>query len=90
MTDLIDTNFKQSIELVKNYVNNINTTEKTFLYKYYKQATFGDVNISKPTGLFNITDKQKWEAWNSVKGTTKNDAKKIYSDFVNTLKTKYN
>ena len=89
MSEVIDYNFKLALENIKSIVNKINTTEKTFLYKYYKQATYGDVNIPKPTGLFNIIDKQKWEAWSSIKGTDIIAAKKIYTDFVNDLFIKY-
>ena len=89
MSEIIDYNFKLALENIKPLVNNINNDEKAFLYKYYKQATFGDVNIPKPTGLFNIIDKQKWEAWNSLKGTNPSVAKKVYTHFVNDLIGKY-
>ena len=47
------------------------------LYKYFKQATVGDNNTSKP-GMLQLEAKAKWEAWNKVKGTSKDDAMKKY------------
>jgi diazepam-binding inhibitor (GABA receptor modulating acyl-CoA-binding protein) len=51
--------------------------EQLAFYKYYKQATVGDVNIPRP-GLLDFTGKAKWDAWESVKGTSKEDAQKEY------------
>ncbi|EEB92840.1 hypothetical protein MPER_08588, partial [Moniliophthora perniciosa FA553] len=33
--------------------------EQLYFYKYFKQATVGDVNISRP-GLMDFTGKAKW------------------------------
>lgn len=46
-------------------------------YKYYKQATEGDCNTSQP-GMFSPTERAKWNAWNSVKGISKEKAKELY------------
>ena len=51
--------------------------EALILYKYYKQATVGDNNTSKP-GMLNFTAKAKWNAWESEKGTKKEDAMTKY------------
>lgn len=85
----IEDNFNNSLEIIKSIVQFTDINEKTFLYKYYKQATEGDINYSKPTGLFNILAVKKWEEWNSLKGITKDNAKKIYTEFVNKLEIKY-
>lgn len=58
---------------------------KLALYSYYKQATVGDCNtgiqssisLEKP-GMFAMTEKAKWEAWNSKKGMSKDEAKNQY------------
>jgi len=54
-----------------------NQEEQLAFYKYYKQATVGDVNIPRP-GLLDFAGKAKWDAWDSVKGTSKEDAQKAY------------
>jgi len=48
------------------------------LYSYYKQATIGDCNIPKPSGILNLKEKSKWTAWNNLKGTTSDSAKSEY------------
>ena len=55
------------------------------LYKYYKQATIGDCNVDRPS-LFNLEGKSKWDAWNSVKGLSQEEAKTKYIATVAGLK----
>ncbi|KAG6373389.1 acyl-CoA-binding protein [Boletus reticuloceps] len=50
-------------------------------YGYYKQATIGDVNTGRP-GLMDFVGKAKWDAWNTVKGTSKEDAQKAYVELL--------
>ncbi|KAH8117774.1 acyl-CoA-binding protein [Phellopilus nigrolimitatus] len=52
--------------------------EQLYFYKYYKQVTVGDVNVSRPSGLLDFTGKAKWDAWSEVKGTSKEDAQELY------------
>lgn len=47
------------------------------LYGLFKQATVGDVNTGRP-GIFSPTDRAKWDAWNTRKGTSQDDAKEQY------------
>jgi len=49
------------------------TDDQLYFYKYFKQATVGDVNTSRP-GMLDFTGKAKWDAWESVKGTSQEDA----------------
>ncbi|KAJ8072328.1 acyl-CoA-binding protein (ACBP)/diazepam binding inhibitor (DBI)/endozepine (EP) [Marasmius tenuissimus] len=51
--------------------------EQLYFYKYYKQATVGDVDIARP-GLMDFTGKAKWDAWDSVKGTSTDEAQQKY------------
>lgn len=58
------------------------------LYGLYKQATVGDINISKPW----FTDPKgqyKWEAWNKRKGMSKQEAEEKYIALVATLSERY-
>ncbi|KAI0822520.1 Acbp from Moniliophthora Perniciosa [Trametes gibbosa] len=55
--------------------------EQLYFYKYYKQATVGDVNTSRP-GMLDFVGKAKWDAWKSVEGTSKETA---YTNYVNKL-----
>lgn len=58
------------------------------LYKFYKQATVGDCNTSRP-GMFDMKGKYKWDAWNELKGTDKGEAETKYIKLVQELMEKY-
>lgn len=58
--------------------------EKLCFYKYYKQATIGDCNTPRP-GMFQLQQKYKWDAWNSVAGMSKEDAMKAYVELLDKL-----
>ncbi|RPD68452.1 acyl-CoA-binding protein [Lentinus tigrinus ALCF2SS1-7] len=51
--------------------------EQLYFYKYFKQATVGDVNTSRP-GMLDFVGKAKWDAWKSVEGTSKEEAYEKY------------
>ena len=81
--DDLENIFQQKAEEVKS-LSEMNDYNKLYLYKYYKQATLGDNNTEKP-GFFDFVGKAKWDAWNSIKGTSKNDAMHEYIMRVNEL-----
>jgi len=56
------------------------------LYSLYKQATEGDVNIDPPANAFDFVGKAKFNAWESLKGKSKEVAMQEYIDLVNKLK----
>lgn len=56
------------------------------LYSLYKQSTEGDVNTEPPSNPFDFVNKAKYEAWNGLKGKSKDDAMKEYVELVNKLK----
>ena len=66
-------NLEESFNEAVKYINNnnkniqINDNEKLDFYKYYKQATIGNININKP-GMFEFEKKMKYDPWLSVKG----------------------
>jgi len=55
------------------------------LYSLYKQGTEGDVNIEKPTNFFDIAGIAKFNAWEELKGLSKEDAMQKYVDLVSEL-----
>ncbi|TFK99430.1 Acbp from Moniliophthora Perniciosa [Pterulicium gracile] len=73
--------FQKAVEIVKNLPKDgpvqLSTDVKLVFYKLYKQATEGDVNTARP-GMLNFEGKAKWDAWNDVKGTSKEDARAKY------------
>lgn len=81
--------FQEAVSSVKTLSVTPTEEELLVLYKYYKQATVGKCNIARPTSAFDFKGKIKWDAWNSVKSLSKEDAMLKYCDFVLTLKKKY-
>ncbi|XP_066433436.1 acyl-CoA-binding protein-like isoform X2 [Eleutherodactylus coqui] len=59
--------------------------EQLKIYSWYKQANVGDVDTDPPDG----DARQKWEAWNKLKGTPQSDAMIQYIKMVKELKSKY-
>ncbi|KZT02275.1 acyl-CoA-binding protein [Laetiporus sulphureus 93-53] len=51
--------------------------DQLYFYKYYKQATIGDINTPRP-GLLDFVGKAKWDAWKSVEGTSKEESRTKY------------
>jgi len=60
----------------------LSNDQKLAIYSHYKQTTVGDCNIDRP-GMLDVKGKAKWDAWNGLKGTTRDDAQKKYIELVN-------
>jgi diazepam-binding inhibitor (GABA receptor modulating acyl-CoA-binding protein) len=59
----------------------IGNAEKLETYALYKQATIGDVQGGQPWAV-QLEARAKWDAWNSQKGISKEDAMKAYIERV--------
>jgi diazepam-binding inhibitor (GABA receptor modulator, acyl-CoA-binding protein) len=57
---------------------------KLRLYALYKQATVGDNDRPQP-GVFSFTAREKWKAWDRVRGKSVDVAKREYIVLVNSL-----
>ena len=80
--------FLQAAEDVKKLAVKPTDEELLDLYRYFKQASVGDCNTTRP-GMFDLKGKYKWDAWNGLKGTSKEDAEKKYITIVENLLSKY-
>ncbi|XP_030309647.1 acyl-CoA-binding protein [Calypte anna] len=80
--------FQKAAEEVKKLKSQPTDQEMLDIYSHYKQATVGDVNTDRP-GMLDFKGKAKWDAWNALKGTSKEDAMKAYIAKVEELKGKY-
>ncbi|XP_045146098.1 acyl-CoA-binding protein-like [Echinops telfairi] len=80
--------FDKTAEEVKHLKTKPADAEMLFIYSCFKQATVGDINTEQP-GVLDFKGKVKWDAWNELKGTSKEDAMKAYIDKVEELKKKY-
>ncbi len=56
------------------------------LYSLYKQATNGDSDGDAPSNPFDFVAKAKHDAWEQLKGITKDEASQQYIDLINQLK----
>ena len=54
------------------------------IYGLYKQATAGD-NAEKKPGFGDMVGRAKWDAWNGLKGTSRDDAMQQYVDLIKSL-----
>ncbi|MBA3477779.1 MAG: acyl-CoA-binding protein [Lautropia sp.] len=55
------------------------------IYALYKQATTGDADGERP-GFSDMVGRAKWDAWNALSGTEREDALQQYIDLVDELK----
>ena len=51
------------------------------IYALYKQGSSGDIEEKKP-GFTDMVARAKWDAWNKLKGTSKDDAMQQYVDLI--------
>jgi acyl-CoA-binding protein len=58
------------------------------LYSLYKQGNEGDVNGEAPSNPFDFVAKAKYQAWESLKGKSKETAMQEYIQLVNKLQGK--
>ncbi|XP_025191245.1 acyl-CoA-binding protein-like [Melanaphis sacchari] len=76
--------FDEAVDKVKNLKQTPSDNHLLELYAYFKQATVGDINTAKP-GFLDFKGKAKWEAWNSKKGISSDEAKTKYIEIVDKL-----
>ena len=55
------------------------------LYSLYKQSTTGDAEGKRP-GFTDMVGRAKYDAWDAVKGKSKDEAMQDYVDLVESLK----
>ncbi|CAN5385448.1 acyl-CoA-binding protein [soil metagenome] len=58
------------------------------LYSLYKQATEGDINTENAPAMFDFVAQAKYNAWQSLKGVTAEDAMQQYVNLVTKLSGK--
>lgn len=55
------------------------------LYSLFKQGTEGDCSIEKPTNMFDFKGIAKYNAWENLRGLSKEAAMQQYIDLVKQL-----
>ncbi|XP_074538688.1 acyl-CoA-binding domain-containing protein 7 [Halichoeres trimaculatus] len=80
--------FEKMAEDVKKVKTRPTDQELLDLYGLYKQANVGDVDTERP-GMLDLKGKAKWDAWNSRKGMSKEDAMTAYIALAKEIINKY-
>ena len=78
--------FEQAVAGTKTLTEKPDNETLLKLYSLYKQATEGDNAESGPSNPFDFVAKFKHEAWNKLKGTSKEEAMEKYIALMNVLK----
>lgn len=76
--------FAKAQEDVKTLTKRPSDQQFLDLYSYFKQATEGDNNTSKP-GMFDIKGQFKWNAWKEKSGLSAEAAMQKYVELVHSL-----
>ena len=82
----IQEQFEQAVSRSKSLTEKPGNDILLQLYSLYKQATEGDVNVEPPANAFDFVGKAKYNAWESLKGKSKENAMQEYVDLVSKLK----
>jgi len=69
--------FNNACDFVQKHHTSIDQNNLVELYGFFKQATCGSCDITKP-GMFNFQAKAKWEAWNKMGTMSKEEAMEKY------------
>ncbi|XP_063054706.1 acyl-CoA-binding domain-containing protein 7 [Engraulis encrasicolus] len=80
--------FEQHADDVKKVKTRPTDQELLDLYGLYKQATVGDVNTDRP-GMLDMKGKAKWDAWDSRKGLSNQEAMDKYVELAKEIIAKY-
>lgn len=78
--------FEQAAADSKNLADRPSNDTLLQLYSLYKQSTEGDVNTDPPSNPFDFVAKAKYQAWEALKGKTKETAMNEYIGLVTKLK----
>lgn len=76
MSDL-KAKFEKAVADSKNLPERPDNQTLLKLYALFKQASTGDAEGKRP-GFTDMVGRAKWDAWNEIKGTSKDEAMKQY------------
>ena len=77
--------FDQAVAESKNLPERPDNMTLLKIYALYKQGSSGDVEGKRP-GFTDMVGRAKFDAWDALKGTYKEDAMQQYVDLINELK----
>lgn len=77
--------FDQALADSKNLPERPDNQTLLKIYALYKQASAGDTDGNRP-GMTDFVARAKYDAWDGLKGTSKDDAMQQYVDLIEELK----
>lgn len=77
--------FDQALADSKNLPERPDNMTLLKIYALFKQSSTGDAEGERP-GFTDMVGRAKWDAWNTFKGTSKEDAMQQYVDLITDLK----
>lgn len=77
--------FEQAVSESKDLPERPDNATLLKIYALYKQASVGDAEGKRP-GFSDMVGRVKWDAWNELKGTSRDDAMQRYVDLIESLK----
>lgn len=77
--------FEQAVVDSKNLPQRPDNMTLLRIYALYKQATEGDASGERP-GFSDMVARAKFDAWDALKGTSKEEAMQQYADLIEDLK----
>ncbi len=81
----LQSQFDQAVADSKNLPERPDNMTLLKIYALFKQASAGDVEGKRP-GFTDMVGRAKYDAWDALKGTSKDDAMQQYIDLINGLK----
>ena len=81
----LQSQFDQAVADSKNLPERPDNMTLLKIYALFKQASAGDVEGKRP-GFTDMVGRAKYDAWDALKGTSKDDAMQQYIDLVTGLK----
>ena len=81
----LQSQFDQAVADSKNLPERPDNMTLLKIYALFKQASTGDVDGKRP-GFTDMVGRAKYDAWDALKGTSRDDAMQQYIDLINGLK----
>jgi diazepam-binding inhibitor (GABA receptor modulating acyl-CoA-binding protein) len=81
----LQSQFDQALADSKNLPERPDNMTLLKMYALFKQSSTGDVEGARP-GFTDMVGRAKFDAWDALKGTSKDDAMQQYIDLIGELK----
>ena len=81
---MVDQEFAVARKRIEELYTRLDNATIRKVYAYYKQATVGYISGKRP-GALRFRDRVKYDAWSSVSGMSKQDARDAYIKLVQNL-----